>query len=73
MAASYTVKDDKFVAGKPRVWIAKLAGYWALAQDGKRVLVATPVESTEAPKPEHEVVFLQNFFDYLRQKAPLGK
>ena len=54
MAASYTVKDDTFVAEKPRVWIAKLGaaagnGVWDLAPDGKRVLVVTPVESAEGP------------------------
>jgi len=71
MAASYTVKGDTFVAGKPRVWIAKLGGTgWDVAPDGKRVLVLTPVESAEAPKQEHEVVFLENFFDYLRQRVP---
>jgi hypothetical protein len=35
--------------------------------------VVTPVESAEAPQPAHEIVFLINFFDYLRQKAPPGK
>ena len=34
--------------------------------------VVTPVESAEAPKQEHEVVFLQNFFDELRRRVPLG-
>jgi dipeptidyl aminopeptidase/acylaminoacyl peptidase len=71
MAVSYTVKGDTFVAGKPRVWIAKLGGTdWDLAPDGKRALVVTPAESAEAPKPEHEVVFLENFFNYLRQRVP---
>ena len=74
MAASYTVKGDTFVAEKPRLWIAKFAkNAWALAPDGKRVLVAAPVGSAEPPKPEHEAVFLENFFDYLRQRVPLGK
>lgn len=75
MAVSYSVNGDTFVAGKPRLWIAKLgttAG-WDLAPDGKRVLTLAPVGSAEAPKPEHEVVFLENFFDYLRQRVPLGK
>jgi hypothetical protein len=78
MAASYTVKGDMLVAEKPRVWIAKLGAAagtaaWDLAPDGKRVAVVTPVESAEAPKQEHEVVFLQNFFDELRRRVPLGK
>ena len=74
MAVSYTVKGDTFVPEKPRVWIDKLGGTdWDLAQDGKRVLVLTPAESSEAPKPEHEVVFLINFFDELRRRVPAGR
>lgn len=71
MAASYTVKGDMFVAEKPRVWIAKLGGtQWDLAPDGKRVAVLAPAESATAPAPEHEVVFLLNFFDELRRRVP---
>lgn len=74
MAASYTVNGDTFVAEKPRAWIAKPGGtQWDLAPDGKRVAVLTPVESADAPKQEHEVVFLQNFFDELRRRVPVGK
>jgi Tol biopolymer transport system component len=74
MAASYTVKGDTFVADKPRVWIAKLGGtQWDLAPDGKRVAVLTPVETAEAPKQEHEVVFLLNFFDELKRRVPVGQ
>jgi serine/threonine protein kinase/Tol biopolymer transport system component len=74
MAASYSVKGDTFVAEKPRVWIAKVGGtQWDLAPDGKRVAVLTPVQSAEAPEQEHEVVFLENFFDELRRRAPVGK
>jgi serine/threonine-protein kinase len=80
MAASYAVNGDTFVAEKPRVWIAKLgaavianATAWDLAPDGKRVAVVTPVESATAATQEHQVVFLQNFFDELRRRVPLGK
>jgi serine/threonine protein kinase len=74
MAVSYAVKGDTFMAEKPRVWLSKLSGTeWDLAPDGKRVLVLTPAESVEAPQQEHEVVFLENFFDYLRQRVPVGK
>jgi serine/threonine-protein kinase len=50
-------------------------GYsWDLAPDGKRVAVVTSAESSDdAPRQEHEVVFLQNFFDELRRRVPLGK
>jgi serine/threonine-protein kinase len=80
LTASYTVRGDTFVAEKPRVWIARLGGIegaqspqWDLAPDGKRVAVVTPVGSADAPTQEHEVVFLQNFFDELRRRVPLGK
>jgi hypothetical protein len=74
MAASYTVKGDLFAPDKPRVWIAKVgSGRYDLAPDGKRAAVLTPVESGEAPKQEHEVVFLMNFFDELRRRAPTGR
>jgi hypothetical protein len=78
MATSYTVKGDTFVAEKPRVWVAKVGGSsagtsWDLAPDGKRVVVLTPVESAEAPKQDHEVVLLENFFDELRRRVPAGK
>jgi len=66
------------VAEKPRVWIAKLGGssvgtQWDLDPDGKRVAVLTSVESAEAPKQEHNVVFLENFFDELRRRVPVSK
>ena len=79
MVASYTVSGDTLVPGKPRVRVPKLgasamgnSSVWDLAPDGKRVAVVTP-ESAEAFKQEHEVVFLENFFDELRRRAPLGK
>jgi Tol biopolymer transport system component len=72
MAVRYTVTGDTFVAEKPRVWLDKLGGAdWTLAPDGKRVAVVTPVAAPEAPKTEHEVTFLFNFFDELRRKVPL--
>jgi hypothetical protein len=68
------VKGDAFVPQKPRVWIAKLGGpQWDLASDGKRVAVITLAEAREAPSPDHTVVFLLNFFDYLRQRVPMEK
>jgi WD40 repeat protein len=75
MAVSYTVQGDTFVADKPRVWIDKIDGanQWDLAPDGKRASVRTPVAAPEAPKQEHTVVFLENFFDELRRRVPTGK
>jgi Tol biopolymer transport system component len=76
MAVSYTVKGDVFVPDRPRVWVPKLGGAavaFDLAPDGKRIAVATPVESAETPKQEHDVVFIENFFDELRRRVPTGK
>jgi Tol biopolymer transport system component len=72
MAVSYTVNGDAFVAGKPRVWVAKLGGAtgFDLAPDGKRLVVLTPGAGTDAPKQDHTVVFMQNFFDELRRRVP---
>jgi hypothetical protein len=57
-----------------RAWIAKFGGPdWDLAPDGERVLIVAAVESAERPKPDHEVVFLLNFFDEVRRRAPAGK
>jgi hypothetical protein len=73
MAARYTVQGDTFVAEKPRVWIAKLGGtLFDVAPDGRRVAVLAPVASADAPKQEHEVVLVLNFFDELRRRAPVS-
>ena len=34
------------------------------------MVVAAPVESAEAPKQEHKVVFMLNFFDELPRSVP---
>jgi Protein kinase domain/WD40-like Beta Propeller Repeat len=74
MAVSYSAKGGTFAAEKPRGWVAKVGGgAYDLSLDGKRLLVVAPVESPVAAKAEHEVVVFQNFFEYLRQKAPAGK
>jgi Tol biopolymer transport system component len=74
MAAKYTVESDVFVRERPQVWIAKLGGTLVdVAPDGRRVAVLTPAVSADATKQEHEVVILQNFFDELRRRVPVGR
>jgi Tol biopolymer transport system component/predicted Ser/Thr protein kinase len=80
MAVAYAAKGGRFVAEKPRVWLAKLEGFragfgtaWDLAPDGRRVAVVTPVETPAAPGQDHEVVMLLNFFDELRRRVPPSK
>jgi serine/threonine-protein kinase len=73
MAVGYKVNGASFAADKPRVRLEKLGGTnWDLAPDG-RIAVQTPVESARAPGADHTVVFLENFFDYLRQRVPVRK
>ncbi len=74
MALSYSANGGTFAPEKSRVWLAKVGGTaWDLSPDGKRLLVLAPVDSADAAKAEHEVVLFQNFFEYLKQKAPVGK
>ena len=74
MAVRYAVKGDVFVADRPRVWEPTPVGTdFDLDPDGKRLAAVTSVGSREAPKQEHEVVFLENFFDELRRKVPVGR
>jgi len=47
-------------------------GNLEVAPDGQRLVVTVPVESEEAPKTEHEVVFLQTFADEVRRSVPLN-
>ena len=44
-----------------------------LAPDGKRVMRRDAGSGGSAPKAEHTLVFVQNFFDELRRRVPIGK
>jgi hypothetical protein len=74
------VRGDSFVADKPRVWSEKQIGGSInagknvdLAPDGKRIVALMPVETAEAQKAQNHVIFLENFFDEVRRKVPVGK
>jgi serine/threonine-protein kinase len=77
MVAAYTVQGDSFVAEKPRMWSVKtladvgLLPSYDLAPDGKSIVALVPVESPEAQRARNHVIFLFNFFDELRRKAPV--
>jgi serine/threonine-protein kinase len=78
--AAYTVRGDSFVADKPRLWSERrLANAfnngmnYDIAPEGKRSVVFMPVEAPEAQKAQSQVMFLENFFDELRRKAPARK
>ena len=75
-----TVKGDVFQQEKPRLWIAKLGGavqlpgrQWDVDPSGNRVAVITPVDAPGTPRADHTFVLLENFFDELRRRVPLGK
>jgi hypothetical protein len=68
------------VADKPRVWSEKkiadsgLNGMnYDVAPDGKRIAALMPAEATETQKARNHIIFLENFFDELRRKVPVGK
>ena len=78
--AAYTVRGDSFVADKPRMWSEKPLAQtlnngsnYNLAPDGKRFVVFMPAKAPEAQQAQSHVIFLENFFDDLRRKVPLGK
>jgi serine/threonine protein kinase/Tol biopolymer transport system component len=82
MVAAYAVKGDSFVVDKPRVWSEKQLGGGGLlnaarnvdlAPDGKRIIALMPVEAAEAQKAQNQVIFLENFFDEVRRRVPIGK
>ena len=44
-----------------------------LGPDGRRIAALMPVEGQEAQKAQNHLIFLENFFDELRRKVPVGK
>jgi Tol biopolymer transport system component len=80
MVADYRVNRDSFAPGKPTLWSEKQIGNFGLigtasfdvAPDGKRVLALMPAATAEAQRTQGHVVFLVNFLDELRRRAPAG-
>jgi serine/threonine-protein kinase len=79
-AAAYTVKGDAFVADKPRMWsetpiagVVNTAKRVDLAPDGKRIVALMRAATGDAQQVKNHAVFLLNFFDELRRRAPVGK
>jgi hypothetical protein len=75
MSVDYTVSGDSFVNEKPRVWLESLGGAtgFDLAPDGKRLVVSMATLERGVSRQEHTIMFLQNFFDELRRRVPVGK
>ena len=78
MLVNYTAKGDTFSANPPRLWSTRrvsvmyspLMANLDLAPDGKRFAVILPTGQDAEPQPQTHVVFLLNFFDELRRRAP---
>jgi hypothetical protein len=80
MAASYSVKGDVFAADKPRSWVGNYSNLslaagsgFDISADGKRLAAVLPVQASGPAKTDHEVAFVENFFDELRRRVPAGK
>jgi hypothetical protein len=73
MTVGYTTSGESFLPDNPRVWADNARGStgFDVAPDGKRVAVSVPATATEVRRQEHTVVFLQNFLDELRRRAPV--
>jgi serine/threonine-protein kinase len=77
MVAGYTVQGDAFFPAEPRLWSEKVLANTVtftrnvdLAPSGKRIVALMPAEGGES---QHHVVFLENFFDELRRRAPVKR
>jgi hypothetical protein len=78
MVVDYTVNGASFASGKPRLWSEKqiyMPGNTnlTLAPDGKHFAVFPIPEGAAPEKGSVHVMFLLNFFDELRRRAPIGK
>jgi hypothetical protein len=72
MVAPYTVDGDSFRAEKPRLWSEVAVPntfFLDLHPDGQRFAVISPSQGQSEIKRD-KVVFILNFFDYLRRIAP---
>ena len=79
MVANYSVKGDSFEVEKPQVWSSTRVAqqtavrHWDLASDGKRIIALMPANGPGTETLPDHVTFLENFFDELRRKVPIGK
>jgi Tol biopolymer transport system component/tRNA A-37 threonylcarbamoyl transferase component Bud32 len=73
MAVTYTSTADSFSPEKPgvRATTTGSAPGFDLAPDGRLLLIMPAV--AEGAKSEHTLMFVQNFYDELRRRVPVGK
>jgi len=80
MVVPYSIAGDTLVPEKPRLWsetifsggppITTYGPGYDLHPDGKRFAVA-PVAPETTNRPQSQLVFIFNFFDELRRRAPV--
>ena len=74
MVAAFEARGDSFVAGMPRVWSEQVPVIFSAtksydpAPDGKTIVALMPADTPEEPRDR--VIFLLNFLDELRRRAP---
>jgi Tol biopolymer transport system component len=73
MVASYKTHGDSFVSDPPRVYTKKIVGFGTTrgydpAPDGKHIVALIAADT--AKQSQDRIVFLLNFFDELRRRAP---
>ncbi|MGA2215915.1 MAG: protein kinase [Bryobacteraceae bacterium] len=80
MVANLTAKGDSFAADGPKAWseqriadVSPGVPSYDLAPDGKRIVALMPADAPESPQALSHVVFLENFFDELRRRVPVGR
>jgi hypothetical protein len=76
----YSIVGDTFIPEKPRAWsetvfsgappIPSYGPGYDLHPDGQRFAVA-PVAPENTNRPQSQLVFIFNFFDELRRRAPV--
>jgi len=79
MVVDYSVKGNSFLAEKPRVWSERdFIGdsgnrAYDVAPDGQRIAALIAAKGAGSETPPSHVIFLENFFDELQRKVPVGK
>ena len=74
MVADFEERGDSFIASPPRVWsqqapvIFSATKSYDPAPDGKSIIGLMPADTPEQPRDR--LIFLLNFFDELRRRAP---
>lgn len=75
MIAPYSAHGGSFISEAPQVWSTKISSFsttrtYEPGLDARRVVALIPAEDAEVQR--ERVVFLLNFFDELKRRAPLN-